>query len=273
MLNRKGGVDLPAIINGCPLHYTVRRHADTGAQCVLLLHGWGCDSAVFAPLEGVLRDGMTVASLDFPGHGHSDEPPEPWGVAEYAAQVRAMLLLEKLTPVHIVAHSFGARVALMLAARHPELMGKLVITGGAGIKKPQTEEGKRRTARYKRYSALLAKLRAVPLLGTLAETLLARLRKRYGSPDYVKLNENMRQTFVKVISEDLSPLLPAISAPTLLIWGDADTETPLWMAQAMEKAIPDAGLVVFEGGSHFAFVEQGRRFAVIVKKFLGEGNA
>ena len=61
----------------------------------------------------------------------------------------------------------------------------------------------------------------------------------------------MRKTFVKVVSEDLYPLLPSVKAPTLLIWGGADTETPLWMGQTMEKEMPDAGLVVFEGASHF----------------------
>lgn len=264
---------MPAIINGCPLHYDIQWHADASAPRVLLLHGWGCDSTSFSFIEGALCERMTVVTLDFPGHGKSGEPPEPWGVLAYAEQVRAMLLAEGLAPTHVVAHSFGARVALMLAAKYPELLQKLVITGGAGIKKPQSEEGRRRTARFKRYNALLSKFKGLPMLGAMAETMQARLRSRYGSPDYVKLNENMRKTFVKVISEDLYPLLPSVKASTLLIWGSEDTETPLWMGQAMEKEIPDAGLVVFEGGSHFAFMEEWRRFVVIVKQFLLEGNA
>jgi len=83
----------------------------------------------------------------------------------------------------------------------------------------------------------------------------------------------MRNTFVRVLGEDLSPLLPCVKAPTLLIWGAQDAETPLWMGQAMEKGIADAGLVVFEGGSHFVFLEQPQRFALIMKHFLLEGNA
>ena len=97
-----------------------------------------------------------------------------------------------------------------------------------------------------------------------------KLRFKYGSPDYVRLNETMRATFVKVISQDLSEMLPAIQAPSLLIWGSADTETPLWMGQQMEQQIPDAGLVVFEGRSHFAFVEEPQRFLTIMKTFFGE---
>jgi len=96
--------------------------------------------------------------------------------------------------------------------------------------------------------------------------------QKYGSPDYKRLNPNMRKTFVKVINQDLTEYLPQIKASTLLVWGSADTETPLWMGQKMEKEIPDAGLVVFEGRTHFAFLEEAQRFLVIVNTFLFGGN-
>lgn len=264
---------MPATINGSPLYYEVRRNAREGAPAVLLLHGWGCDGDIFSFIRDALAENATVVTLDFPGHGRSPEPPVPWGVGEYTEQVRAMLLAEGLSPVQVVAHSFGGRVALMLAARYPELVEKLVLTGGAGIKKPVSERSRRRSARFKRFTALAEKLKAIPLLRPLAEACQAALRRRYGSADYVKLNEAMRKTFVKVVSEDLTPLLATIQAPTLLVWGGADTETPLWMAQVMEKRIPDAGLVVFEGGSHFAFLEEWRRFVIIVQRFFMEGRA
>ena len=103
-----------------------------------------------------------------------------------------------------------------------------------------------------------------------AEALQTGLRNRYGSPDYIRLNENMRRTFVKVISLDLRDRLPSVRQPTLLIWGGADTETPLWMARVMEKNIPDAGLVIFEGGDHFAYLKQAPRFCLIARHFLSE---
>ena len=98
----------------------------------------------------------------------------------------------------------------------------------------------------------------------------ARLRQKYGSRDYNALDEEMRKTFVKVINQDLSALYPQITQSTLLIWGDADQETPIWMAEEMEKMIPDAGLVILEGGSHFAYLEQIQRFNSIVSFFLKE---
>ena len=95
-----------------------------------------------------------------------------------------------------------------------------------------------------------------------------KLRQKYGSRDYNALDEEMRKTFVKVIQLDLADCLPLIRQPVLLIWGDRDTETPLWMGQKMEREIPDAGLVILEGGSHFAYLEQAPRFNAIVRTFL-----
>ncbi len=259
-----------ADINGCRLYYEVRRNPSPDVPCVLLLHGWGCDHSIFAFIENELANSATVITLDFPGHGQSGEPSPPWGVGEYTEQVAALLEQLQLAPVQIISHSFGGRVALKLAATRPELVDKLVITGGAGIKKPETEKSRKRTAQYKRYSAFLKQMKAIPPLKPMVEKLQTKLRNRYGSADYVKLSEGMRKTFVKVISEDLQPLLSEVQASTLLIWGDNDSETPLWMGQTMEREIPDAGLVVFEGGSHYAFLEQIRRFLVIVKQFIVE---
>ena len=258
---------------GCRIRYDIARHPSSDAPRILLLHGWGCDSSMFSFISDALGEVATVVTMDFPGHGQSEEPPEPWGVSEYTEQVRALVENHELAPVQIVAHSFGGRIAIKLAAQCPEMVGKVVITGGAGIKKPVSESARKRTARFRRYNGMLNRLKRIGWIAPTAEKMQASLRNRYGSPDYIRLNENMRNSFVKIVSEDLYPLLADIHAPTLLIWGSGDTETPLWMAEMMEKTIPDAGLVVFEGGSHFAFVEQWRRFVVIVKQFFMEGNS
>ena len=78
----------------------------------------------------------------------------------------------------------------------------------------------------------------------------------------------MKKTFVKIVSEDLASLLPRIRASTLLIWGENDQETPLWMGKKMETEIPDAGLAVFEGDDHFAYLRQWPRFVAVVRTFL-----
>lgn len=258
-------------LDGCLLSYDVCRRRESKETPILFLHGWGCDSSIFSFIQNGLSDSATVITLDFPGHGKSGEPPIPWDVSAFAEQVAHLLQAHDLSRVNVIAHSFGARVAVKLAAAHPELVEKMILTGAAGIKKPPTPSQTKRTARYKRYQAALERVKAVPPLRKPVEAWQRQLRERFGSPDYVKLDEVMRRSFSLIVSEDLLSLLPSLRMPTLLIWGDHDTETPLWMGQAMQNALPDAGLIVFENGSHFAFIEQWQRFLLIARKFFLEG--
>ncbi len=81
----------------------------------------------------------------------------------------------------------------------------------------------------------------------------------------------MRPTLVKVVNEDLTQLLPRITASTLLIWGTEDDAVPVAHARKMESLIADAGLVLFEGAGHFAYLDDPDRFCVVTKHFLGAG--
>ena len=252
-------------INGTEICYRIEGE---GNNRVLLLHGWGCDMKLMQPVADALADGNTVLSVDLPGHGESGRPPEPWGVPEYAACLRELLKRLSFTPCSVIAHSFGARVAAWLEAEEPGLFNRIVFTGGAGIRPKPSEESKARAARYKKLKGYCETAKKIPLLGKAAENMEEKLRLKYGSRDYNALDAEMRQTFVKVVNQDLTDLYGCFRASTLLIWGDEDTETPLWMAKEMEQRIPDAGLVILEGGTHFAYLEQIGRFNVIVRQFL-----
>ncbi len=263
---------MEAVIQGCKLFYRYQPAEKSDAPTVLFLHGWGCDGSIFQTFVPDMNKHAAVLAVDFPGHGQSGEPQEPWGVPEYAQQIRALLETLEIDRVHIIAHSFGGRVAIWLSAHYPELVEKMVITGGAGLRKPDAGKPSRRQLQYKRLKAIVNAMGRLPFLKGFVDTLQEKLVQKYGSPDYKRLNPNMRKTFVKVINQDLSEYLSQIKASTLLIWGSNDTETPLWMGQRMEKEIPDAGLVVFDGRSHFAFLEEAQRFLVIANTFLFGGN-
>ncbi len=252
---------------GARVHYEQR---GTGKD-ILLLHGWGCSTALFAPLMDALAPLARVTAIDFPGHGRSGKPPEPWGVPDFARMTEQLIRELALAPCAIVAHSFGGRVAIVLAAEHPELVEKLVLTGAAGLRKPPTAQSKRRSNVYKFLRGACDLCEKTRLFGDMPQTMREKLRKRFGSADYNALDEDMRQTFVKVINQDLREYLPRIAAPTLLYWGTGDTETPLWMGQEMAREIPDAGLVTVEG-THFAYIEHAQAFARVVTHFLLEEN-
>jgi len=252
-------------VNGVKVYY--EQHGASGPK-VLLLHGWGCNTELFAPITKALCEKMQVTVIDFPAHGKSQRPPQPWGVKEFAEMTRQLMVQLDLVPCHIIAHSFGGRIALYLASHWPQMVRQMIITGGAGLRETPSEEARKRSNQFKQIKKGIGLMKKIHLFGAFPEKLEEMARQKYGSADYNALDEEMRKTFVKVISEDLHPLLPQIQASTLLIWGDQDTATPLWMGRTMEKEIPDAGLVIFEGATHYAYLEQWQRFVAIAENFL-----
>lgn len=244
-------------------------HGETG-EPLLLLHGWGGRCESWLPVIRDFSGTHRLLVVDFPGHGRSSEPETPWDVTDYMQATRALLDALGIEKTDIMAHSFGGRVALLLAATCPERVGKMVLTGCAGLIPKRDGRLSARTRRYKRLKAWAGSPFARRLLGEKRVSALQEaLVQRYGSPDYRALTPSMRQTFNRVIAQDLEPVLPRIQASTLLIWGENDTATPLWMGQVMEKKIPDAGLVVLKGGDHFAYLQQYGDFKVIAQRFLG----
>ena len=236
--------------------------AGTGRP-VLLLHGWGANAAAMRPILGALRADHAVYALDFPGFGQSPLPPAAWGVGEYAELAIAFLDALGVARTDVIGHSFGGRVAIKLAAKWPDRVERLVLVDSAGVPHAETPGRAVLRAGLRAGRAILS----APGLGAVrgkAETLA---RGRLGSEDYRSAGP-LRETFLKVVSEDLRPYMPEIKAPTLLIWGENDLDTPLADAKVMESAIPDSGLVVLRGAGHFSYLDRPADFARIVRHFL-----
>jgi pimeloyl-ACP methyl ester carboxylesterase len=234
---------------------------------VLVLHGWGASIEAVGSIITALEGSCTVHAVDLPGFGETGLPPRAWGVEDYAEWVRALLGALGVPRVSIVGHSHGGRVALHLAAHHPELIDRLVLVDAAGIRAPRTLRWYRRVAMAKLAKHVLNRL------GPGGRALGRRLVGRTASADYATTAEVLRPTFNRLVSTDLTPLLPQIRASTLLIWGDLDADTPLRDGETMQRLIPDAGLVVFEGAGHFAYADQPQRFGVVVRHFLEPDRA
>lgn len=242
---------------------TTRCRSTGSGPEVLVLHGWGASIEAVASIVRALEPVCAVHAVDLPGFGQSGPPPGPWGVEEYSEWTRALLGVLDLDRVSIVGHSHGGRVAIHLAARHPDRLDKLVLVDAAGIRAPRTFRWYRRVAMAKLTKHVLNRL------GPRGRALGGRLVGRTASGDYSATAEALRPTFNRLVSADLTPLLPEIRASTLLIWGEQDEDTPLRDGETMQRLIPDAGLVVFEGAGHFAYADQPERFARIVRHFLG----
>lgn len=244
-----------------PRPHIIRRGA---GEPVLLLHGWGLRGKLWARVMDDLNASFDLIAPDFPGFGSTESPPVPWGVSDYMNWLIALMDEQGIQRASVIGHSFGGRVAIKLAALHPERVQKLVLTDAAGIRP-------RRTLTYY-YNVRLFKatrwLAKQPLAPARLRAWAAARVANKGSADYLAASGTVRGSFVRIVNEDLRQYLPRIQAPTLLIWGERDKETPLADAQLMERLIPDAGLVVFQGAGHMAYFEQATRFSVIVKTFL-----
>jgi pimeloyl-ACP methyl ester carboxylesterase len=236
------------------------RRAGSGPP-VLVLHGWGAKIEAVDPIIRGLQGQTAVYAVDLPGHGETDPPPEPWGVTEFSDWTRALMDQLGLERPSIVGHSHGGRIAIHLAAHHPDRVDKLLLVDAAGIRP------KRGLTYYRKVALAKTAKHAARFLGPPGKALQKRVFARTASSDYANAGA-LRPTFVKLVNSDLTPLLPQIRASTLLIWGDQDTATPLTDGETMEKLIPDAGLVVLKGAGHFSYIDQPQRFGRVAAHFL-----
>lgn len=231
-------------------------------QDLVLMHGWGCSISIWERLEGFLSQWFRVWTVDFPGFGLSEAPREPWSVYDYADNFARFCEAEGIRNPVLVGHSFGGRVAILHASHHT--VGKLILIDAAGVKPSHGVGYYCKVYSYK----LLKRVLPVVVGRARAEQILEKRRRKSGSDDYNALSGVMRATFVKIVNEDLCRYMPQIKAPTLLLWGECDTATPVADAKRMESLIADAGLVVFDGVGHFSFLEEPLRTERIIENFL-----
>ena len=248
-------------IDGVNINYSDSGRMDGPA--VVLMHGWGCDHTTVASVSRILEPGMRVLSLDLPGHGKSQEPPEVWGVEKYTQLVEKFISALGLTDLTLIGHSFGGRIGILLSSRN-DYVRKLVLVDAAGVKPRRSLMYYLRVYTYKNLR------RIVPLIAgkKLGDRILEAYRRKSGSADYRNSSPIMRGILSKCVNEDLKFAMPNIKAPTLLIWGSDDTATPLADARIMEKLIPDAGLVNFDGCGHYSFLDNPGGFRAVMREFF-----
>lgn len=241
------------------------RHMREGSGApVVVLHGWGASIETVVSIVRALQRIAEVHALDLPGFGESQAPREPWGVDDYRRFLGSFMDAVGIArPAALIGHSNGGRVAIAMAAAEPQRVSRMILVDSAGIKP------KRGVTYYRKVGMAKVGKHAARRLGAPGRRLRDALVGRAASADYAAAPPEMRATFVRLVNSDLRDLLPQVRVPTLLIWGQQDTATPVSDAQLMERLIPDAGLVLFEGAGHYSYLDQPARFARIARHFLG----
>lgn len=234
---------------------------------LLILHGWMAKIEAMAPIYQEFKKDRKVIVIDFPGQGgKSDTLKEVWGVPEYSEMVKSFLDELKIQKCDVIGHSFGGRVIIYLASKYKELFNKIILTDSAGIK-PK----KKLKTTFKIYSYKVARFfMKIFSSKEVYEKKLEEMRKKRGSSDYAMLDSDvMIETFKQVINLDLTDKLKEINNSTLLIWGENDNDTPLYMAKIMEKNIKDSGLVTLENAGHFSYLDNPQKYLIVARNFLG----
>ncbi len=220
---------------------------------LVFLHGFALSKEIFFRQVEYFSKQYRVICVDFPGSGKSSPIKSAYGVKEYAEGIAALLETMGIRKAIFVGHSFGGRVAVYLAAT-TNLVRALVLTNAAGVK-PRFSIKKA----YRKFRYSLRKKR-------MGET----ERMQSGSVDFRTLSPLEKQSFIKVIKQDLTPLLSKITCPTLIVSGDKDRETPPYSAKVFYKRIKNTKLVLFKNTGHFAFLDRYRDFNLALQAFFIE---
>ena len=253
---------MPTIaINGLSIEYVDQGVGDV----VLLLHGWNAPASTYRLIIDHLSTRYRVIAPNAPGCGGSDEPPAPWVVDDFVDFTIAFAKTLGIEKATLMGHSFGGRTIIKLMNRkeRPFAVDKIVLLDAAGIKPKRSLSYYVKVYSFKTLKAICS----VWPFKVIFPNAVENARKKRGSADYRAASEVMRRTMSLCINEDLTPLLGGVDVPTLLIWGENDTATPMRDAHIMEKGIPDAGLVVLKGG-HFAFAEAWGQCSRVLDVFL-----
>lgn len=225
-------------------------------------HGWGQSGAAFRPLAEALASLAPSTLLDFPGFGASPIPPTTWSTADYA-DATAAWLRESFSGEQIIwlGHSFGGRVGLQLASRHPQLISAMVLIAAAGLQRRRSLPEKLRISAKRAFFKTAKRL--------LPEgPQLDRLRQRMGSADYRNAGA-MRPILSRVVSEDLTTVASSVRTPTLLIYGRNDTETPPDFGERLHRLIPGSELAILDNYGHLTILDEGRhQVALRIRRFL-----
>lgn len=265
----------------------VRYEARTGGigPALLLLHGFTGRGADWAPLLPALRRLATTISVDLLGHGDSDAPADParHALEAQAADLAALLARLHAAPADVLGYSFGARVALRLAADHPASVRRLVLESPSpGIADPAA-----RAARAAEDEALAAGIERdgmARFVDTWWETTpVFESEKALPAPVRARLRASRLRNTTAGLAGSLrgagqgamTPLhdrLAGIAAPTLVVAGDRD---PIGARRAAEvaAAMPHARLAVLPGAGHAAHRETPAAFRRLITSFLQEEPA
>ena len=221
-------------------------------DAIVLLHGWGQNIQMMQMLGEPFKNEYRIIVVDLPGFGLSEEPKKAMGVDGYTTLIEKLLKELNVKNPILIGHSFGGRISVKYASRND--VKKVILLSPA--LKGHDKKGLK--------TKVLKSLKKVPGINKLEGW----AKNHIGSRDYKAASPIMKEVLVKTVNEDLSNDAKKIKAPVILIYGDLDSEVPQEDTKEYERLIPDCGLILYEGCTHYAYLERLNQTINIIKTFI-----
>lgn len=214
----------------------------------IFMHGWGDNHKNLLFCGNFLS--QSCLFVDFPPFGGSAKDIKDWTIFTYANMIISLCQHLDIRRFNLVGHSFGGRIAILIAVLCKNETNKIVLIDSAGLKPRRTLTYHLKVFAYK------------------IKKKIGRDVSKYGSCDYLALNENMKKIFINVVNTHLDDFLPFIKCNTLIIFGKSDKVTPVYMAKKLHKKIKNSKLILYEDAGHFCFIDKKLEFIEDISHFL-----
>lgn len=218
---------------------------------LVLLHGYlSCKESFYHQIRYFAKY-FRVTAFDLRGFGKSEPLTEPWSVSDYAEHALQLCDELHIGRARLLTHSFGGRVGLKLLAKHGDRFGKCVFVGCAGVPPKRGFVYRTKVFTYRAVKKIAPRY----------------AERHFGSAEYKTLSPVMKESYKKIVNEDLRPVLPLISNPVLFICGEKDTATPPYTGKILSEGVQNGALITMKG-THFCFCEYPEPFNRIAFEFL-----
>ena len=218
---------------------------------IVFLHGYLSSKESFYPQINYFSRYFRVTALDFPGFGEGEPLKEAYSVGDYADWLQNKLQTLKIENAYVLAHSFGGRVAIKCLSRG-RIFQKAVLCGCAGIRPKRTMVYRMKVGTY-RFVRKIAPRYA---------------ERHFGSSEYRSLSPIMKESYKKIVNEDLRADACKIDCPVLFITGENDTQTPVSSAEIYRSCVRGSRIVIMKNCGHFAHLDDPLAFNLAAEEFL-----
>lgn len=225
--------------------------AQTGeGRPMLILHGWPSSSEKWIKVGELLsQHGIKVIIPDLPGFGKSQEPTQAWNTDNYIEWIRdfADTVDDLKKEFYLLGHSFGGSLAAKFTIKYNQRISKLFLVSAACVRESTFSK-----KFYYKVSKLVKIFSFLPYYSLVRKTFYKFIIRK---SDYPYVRGVMKDTYIKVVSEDLSHRLSFIKNPTTIIWGGKDDSTPVADAEFIHSKIKNSTLLVIPDKKHSLQIE------------------